>query len=288
MKNSGELVLPKLPFDEDRGTLASGIEIGIVRLGRRRLRVGIRRSPGATHPPLLVFNGIGASIEMAEPFIAALEARDALIFDVPGVGGSPAPRVPYRLWMLARLTARLLDRFGYARVDVLGVSWGGAIAQQFAWQYPTRARRLVLAATSPGVLMVPGKPSVLVKMAGPQRYVSRTFMRDNAAHLYGGEFRRNPNLVGKHFHHARWPSRWGYLLQLLAGAGWTSLPFLHRIRQRTLVLAGNDDPIIPLINARLLRRLIPDARLHVFDDGHLFLLTRPVECVRIVEQFLDE
>jgi pimeloyl-ACP methyl ester carboxylesterase len=68
-------------------------------------------------------------------------------------------------------------------------------------------------------------------------------------------------------------SRTGYLLQLMAGVGWSSLPFLPMIRQPTLVLAGNDDPVIPLVNARVMTHLLPHATLRVFDDGHLGLIT---------------
>ena len=65
----------------------------------------------------------------------------------------------------------------------------------------------------------------------------------------------------------------GYFLQLLAGLGWTSFPALRLVRQPTLILAGNDDPLIPLVNARIMRALLPHATLHVYDDGHLGLLT---------------
>jgi pimeloyl-ACP methyl ester carboxylesterase len=78
----------------------------------------------------------------------------------------------------------------------------------------------------------------------------------------------------------------GYLYQLLAGVGWTSLPALPLIRQPTLVLAGNDDPIIPLVNARLMTRLLPNASLYVFDDGHLGLVTRANELAPIIAKFL--
>ena len=105
-----------------------------------KLRVGIR--PGdRTRPPLLLFNGIGANIELVQPFLDAFEGPEAIVFDVPGVGGSPAPRLPYRPSTLARLSARLLDQLGHDAVDVLGVSWGGALAQQFAFQQGTRCRR---------------------------------------------------------------------------------------------------------------------------------------------------
>src|SRR5258707_8250533 len=73
--------------------------------------------------------------------------------------------------------------------------------------------------------------------------------------------------------HSRVGSPRGYLYQLGAGAGWTSLPFLPLLRQPTLILAGDDDPLIPLANARLLQLLIPNARLQVYHGGHLSLVT---------------
>ena len=78
----------------------------------------------------------------------------------------------------------------------------------------------------------------------------------------------------------------GYLYQLLAGTGWTSLPFLPLLRQRTLILSGDDDPLIPLANAKLLRRLIPNSRLHVYHGGHLSLVTEAAELAPVVDAFL--
>jgi poly(3-hydroxyalkanoate) depolymerase len=262
------------------------VDISLHNVGGQKLRVGIRRGEGA-RPPLLLFNGIGASIELTEPFLNALNGTDAIVFDVPGVGGSPAPRLPYRPWMLARLSARLLDQLGHEQVDVLGVSWGGAIAQQFAFQSGKRCRRLVLAATSPGHLMVPGKLTVLLKMATPRRYKDPEYMSRVAGDIYGGAFRDSPELVRTHLRHVRWSSDYGYYLQLIAGFGWSSLPWLRLLPQPTLVLAGNDDPIVPLANGRILARLIPDARLVTVDDGHLFLVTSADESAKIVADFLD-
>src|SRR5438046_3520588 len=145
------------------------MHISLHDVGGQTLRVGVR--PGARErPPLLVFNGIGANIELVEPFLAALDGPEAIVFDVPGVGGSPSPRLPYRPSTIARLASQLLDQLGRQEVDVLGVSWGGALAQQFAFQYRRHCRRLVVAATSPGHLTGPGRSSVLLKMATPRRY----------------------------------------------------------------------------------------------------------------------
>ena len=262
------------------------MQIGLRDVDGQTLRVGVRRGD-KTRPPLLIFNGIGASIEMVEPFLAALDGPEAIVFDVPGVGGSPAPRLPYRPWTLARMSAQLLDQLGYDAVDVLGVSWGGALAQQFAFQQGTRCRRLVLAATSPGHLMVPGKLTVLVKMATPRRYKDPSYMGRIAGDIYGGAFRSSPELVRTHLRHVRWSSDYGYYLQLFAGFGWTSLPWLAFLRQPTLVMAGTDDPIVPLANGRILARLIPDARLVTVDDGHLFLVTSAGQSADIIAEFLN-
>jgi poly(3-hydroxyalkanoate) depolymerase len=261
------------------------VKISLREIEGRTLRVGVRPSQ-KTQPPLLLFNGLGANIELIEPFLDALDGPEAIIFDVPGVGSSPAPWRPYRPCMLARLSARLLDQLGYDQVDVLGVSWGGAIAQQFAFQHTRRCRRLVLAATSPGHLMVPGKLTVLLKMATPRRYKDPDYMKRVAGNIYGGALRSSPELAGKHLRHVRWSSDYGYYLQLIAGFGWSSLPWLRLLAQPTLVMAGTDDPIVPLANGRILAKLIPNARMVTIDDGHLFLVTNARQSANLVSEFL--
>src|SRR5260370_33071806 len=130
----------------------------ILRIGGRAIRVAVREgTPG--RPPLLLCNGIGASLELFQPFVDALDPRRGVIrFDMPGIGGSPGPVVPYHLWTLAPLLSGLLDQLGHQQADVLGVSWGGGLAQQFAVRCPSRGPRPVLVATPPGALMVPGHP----------------------------------------------------------------------------------------------------------------------------------
>jgi len=124
-------------------------------------------------------------------------------------------------------------------------------------------------------------------MVTPRRYRDPDYARSIAAELYGGRLRAEPDLARTLLHeHSRVGSRYGYLLQLVAGVGWTSLPLLPFVRQSTLILAGTDDPIIPLVNARIMRRLLPDATLHTYDDGHLGLVTRAHELAPVVSDFL--
>lgn len=254
----------------------------------RVLRVAVREGDPAG-PPLLLCNGIGVSLELLQPFVDALDPRRTVIrFDMPGVGGSPAPVIPYHLTILAPMLTGLLDQLGYERADVLGISWGGGLAQQFALSRPGWVRRLVLVATAPGMLMVPGHPRVLRHMLTPRRHRDPEFAARVAAELYGGSARKNPALARDLLHAATrlGPAR-GYYYQLMAGIGWTSLPLLIRLRQPTLILAGDDDPIIPLINARIMHSLIPGSRLHIYQGGHLELAADAENLALAVQTFLD-
>jgi poly(3-hydroxyalkanoate) depolymerase len=257
-------------------------------IGGRAIRVSVRDG-AAGWPPLLLCNGIGASLELLQPFVDALDRRRPVIrFDMPGVGGSPAPVLPYHLLTCPRLLAGLLDQLGYPLADVLGISWGGALAQQFALSRPDRVGRLVLVATGPGALMVPAGPTVLLRMLTPRRHRDPAHAARIAGHLYGGSARTDP-LVARDLLHATTrlgPVR-GYFYQLIAAAGWTSLPRLPRLRPQALILAGDDDPIIPLANARLMRRLIPRSELHVYHGGHLELAAHPDRIAPVVQAFLD-
>ncbi|MDH6197836.1 poly(3-hydroxyalkanoate) depolymerase [Mycobacterium frederiksbergense] len=256
-----------------------------VAAGGQRIRVDIRPGTGV---PLVLCNGIGASLEVLDPFVERLDPGLTVIrFDVPGTGGSPNSALPYGIPYLAWVLGRVLTKLGIDVVDVLGMSWGGALAQQFALQNPRRCRRLVLVATGTGVLMVPAHPRVLARMLTPRRFTDPGYAATIAGDLYGGTVRTHPQDVARIFDtqlHAG--SKVGYLHQLLAGSVWTSLFALPAIWQPTLVVAGTDDPIIPIANAHILSRFIPHATLHLHDGGHIDLVTNAVELAPVVSDFL--
>ena len=253
----------------------------------RRLRI-VRWRSSAPRPrirPLLFFNGIGANAEVIAPFAERLAERDVVTFDLPGVGGSPSPRLPYRLSTMARVADRIMTDLGYGEVDVMGVSWGGVLAQQFAFQYRHRTGRQVLVATSAGVVMAPGRLSAVSRLVTPRRYADPAYLHDHAATIYGG------SIAALDAYHAaiRPPTLAGYLHQLLAVAGWTSLPLLPFVSAPTLILMGDQDRLVPAVNGRLLHRLIPNSRLaEVEGAGHLVLLTHLDQAVQLVASFLDE
>lgn len=256
----------------------------------RALRVEVRDGSGI---PLLLCNGIGGSLEVLQPFVDALDPCRAVIrFDLPGIGGSPPPAVPYHLVTLPGMLASLLGRLGYASADVLGVSWGGGLAQQFALACPRQVRKLVLVATGTGTLMVPGRPRVLRHMLTPQRYRDAGYAAVVAPEIYGGSLRDHPERVRELLYlpapAMRVGPRRGYYYQLLAGLGWTSLPMLPFVRQPTLVMAGDDDPIIPMVNARLMAALLPRSQFFRYQGGHLELIAEPMRLAPAVELFLQD
>jgi len=253
-------------------------------VGGRTLRVHVRPGDG-TRTPLLLVNGIGARWEMLDPFVAALPRElEVIRFDVPGIGGSPQPRLPYHMATFAPTVAALVRELGHEQVDVLGYSWGGGLAQQIALGDRALVRRLVLVATGTGSVMVPARPSVLSKMLTPRRYRDPAYAASVAGEIYGGTLRTHPERAAALLHGGT--TERGYLFQLLAGAGWTTLPALRLIQAPTLVVSGDDDPIIPLVNAKILSRGIKDATLHVYPGGHLALLTEPEELAPVIDRFL--
>jgi len=258
-----------------------------VRVGRQELRVAVRPGqPGRI--PLLLVNGIGASLELLQPFVDALDPGQGVIrFDVPGSGGSPMPPGPYSFTGLCRLIAGMLSELGYDQVDVLGFSWGGSVAQHFAAFQRARCRRLVLVSTATGALMVPARPSVLLQMVTRRRYLDPAYLVRVAPDLYGGSARSEPQRVSETIHRGnRTGPPLGYAYQLMAALGWTSLPFLPLLRQPTLIISGDDDPLIPLANARLMHQLIPRSRLLVFRGGHLGLIAEAGELAPVITDFL--
>lgn len=262
-------------------------EFAMKEVDGRTLRVA-RWRPRRAAPaqrPLLFFNGIGANIELMAPLPERLDDREVITFDMPGVGESPDPVLPYRPWMMARIAERIISDFGHERVDVMGVSWGGGMAQQFALQHGDRTGQLVLAATSAGMVMVPGKLAALSKMADPRRYTDPEFMLKNFRTLYGGDTAG----AGGHADRIKPPSMTGYLNQLVAMLGWTSAPFLPFLSAPTLILMGDDDQIVPPANGTILKTLIPNARLEIIKGGgHLFLVNRADETIRLIRSFLDQ
>ena len=251
----------------------------------RRLRVGEwHRDADPVRPPLLMLTGIGINLELFEPVAAALPDRRIVSFDMPGIGKSPDPFLPYTMNTMALTVAAVLDQLGIEQADVMGMSWGGALAQQFAFQHRARTNKLALVATSAGAAMVPGNFAALRHLLDPREYTVEKTLRRNLASFYCGGGSDAP--VSLNAVHPPSPIGWSY--QLAAFAAWTSVPFLPLLDMPVLVMAGEDDQIVPPANAQFLARTIPQARLTTFPGGgHLFVLSQKAAFAERLREFLD-
>lgn len=223
-------------------------------------------------PPLLLISGLWQQIPLWDKLLPHLSGFQTIAFDPPGIGESELPRRPYSVWDLARFTTGVLDAVGVRRAHVLGLSFGGLVAQQFARSYPEHVNRLVLVSTTHGVLSLPGRPRAVAKIVAPIAYGSKRKLERNVGIIFGGKMRTQPQLA--HHLHFRPPKGLkASLFRLSSTIGWTSLPWLHTLTVPTLVVHGDDDPIVPLLNARVLAHRIPGARMLLLrSGGHLVLL----------------
>ena len=264
-------------------TQASESYVDEIGIGSQRLRVTVQGSG----PPILLIMGFAGSLELWSPLRRALPGYQTIAYDAPGTGGSKPSPWPLSIGGLARLTDRLCAALGFPTLDVVGFSFGGIVAQHLATAYSERVGRLVLASTSTGVGSVPGFAAALRMLTvPPSTYRSRHFLK-TAANIFGGGFRDDPTTASHHLP-SREPHVRGWLHQLIAVNTYSSLPRLPFLDQPTLVLAGDDDPLVPLINAKILTRLIPNAELEVIrGGGHMMLLERSEEVGERIRSFLE-
>jgi poly(3-hydroxyoctanoate) depolymerase len=259
----------------------------VLRVGGQR--VLLRETGEGT--PLLLLNGIGSHVGMWRPLEQALPGLRLIAFDAPGAGRSPAPRGPLTFAGHARVALGLLDRLGLDRVDVLGFSFGGLVAQHLARLAPERVRRLVLACTTPGWGGVSGSWRAMVHVSTPLRYYSRTYYERSIGALVGGRARTDAGWLARHGEERRAhpPSPLGYAWQLAAlSVPPGSLPWLPTLPQPTLVVAGDDDPLLPAVNSLLLAERIPRARMLLLrGEGHLLLLDPDSAAHPVVADFLS-
>jgi pimeloyl-ACP methyl ester carboxylesterase len=236
--------------------------------------------------PLLLYSGIWGEMGLWEQLLPHLDGFRTIAFDPPGIGRSQRPAVPLTMWALAHLGTAILDEFGIQSAHVLGASFGGAVAQQMAFSYPSRVRRLVLVSTSFGGFAKPGKLGALWHFIHPRSYHPERLERV-AGDMFGGRLRTEPELV-RSMHIRRPTDTLAALYRMAPLFGWTSLPWLWAIRQPTLVIAGDDDPVTPLVNHRVIATLMPRATLHtVPGGGHLVLLESAPQVGPLITSFLQ-
>ena len=215
---------------------------------------------GAAGTPLLFLNGIGADIGAAAPLLARVHGREVWTLDMPGVGSSPDALLPYAAPTIAAVVMEIADRFVHRQIDLAGFSWGGALAQQIAVQFPGRVRRLVLMATTP-VMGAPG--------------IGWTALFDDDMQASGLKIQTATPL--------------GIAYQTAAMAGWTSAAYLPGLKKLpTLVLMGERDGVMPACYGQMLADQIDGARLEMVPGSHLFPFTHAAAISVRISAFLDQ
>ncbi len=240
--------------------------------------------------PLVLINGLGTHQQMWNPLVHGLAHSKVITFDFPGIGRSHVLGVPQSMARFADLVERIIDQLGYDQPDILGYSFGGMVAQQFAHSRPDRVRRMTLVGTAPGVGAVVGYPSAMLALSTPMRYYSRTFYKWTQRFLAGGEIERSPQFLQRtaELRKLYRPHPVTYYSQLLACQTWSSLPWLDTVQTPTLVVHGTDDPIIPHANAQMMAQILPNARLYTAStEGHLFMQDANSRAIPAINEFVS-
>jgi 3-oxoadipate enol-lactonase len=227
---------------------------------------------------LLFISGTGADLRRSPRLTDGSEfaAFEVLQFDQRGLGQSAVPAGPYTMTDYADDAAGLLDAVGWDACLVLGVSFGGMVAQELAIAHPGRVRRLVLACTSAGGAGGASYPlHELVGLDVEAALDTRLQLLDTR---WDAAWRAdNPEMVamiaeGFQLGGPDGGPGEGPLLQLEARRGHDTSARLGQIGCPTLVCGGRYDGIAPPENSRFLAAHIPGAGLEMFDGGHAFFM----------------
>jgi pimeloyl-ACP methyl ester carboxylesterase len=268
-----------------KATRGDAVQESQVRVHGLKIHV---REVGAGAPVLLI-NGIGAHTAMWQPLESVLGDGFRLIeFDAPGTGQSDTPLAPMPVWAMARVAAKVLEHTGVEQADVLGYSLGGLVAQQLAVSAPQRVRRLVLAATTPGWGGIPGDPMAMLNVLTPLRYWFPGFYRRTVGSMAGGRARSDPAWVQRQgeLRQRHPPSTRGYVVQVMGAGAFLGIRILPRITQPTLVICGDDDPLVPVANSLLIANRVLNGRVVIAPgEGHLLLMDDASAMLGMIRDF---
>ena len=243
-------------------------------------------------PRMLYISGTGADLRVRpNVFDGPLPTQfEVLSFDQRGLGQSAKPATQYTMADYGRDAAQLLAYLDWPAVPVVGVSFGGMVAQELSLSHPERVSTLALACTSSGGAGGASFPledlTKLAPVARAERYLAQADLRCDAS--WRAEF----------------PERWKKLMaralapnqpdkdesaaarQLMARAGHDTYDRLPQLTLPVFVLGGRYDGIAPISNQQALAAQIPHAQLRLYEGGHLFLVQDKTAYVDLQEWLL--
>lgn len=249
--------------------------------------------------PLVFFQHFTGTLDNWDPAVTDRLARDrsVVLFENAGIGRSNG-KVPETVATMADHAMKFLDAIQLTRVDVLGFSLGGMVAQVIALKRPTLLRRIILAGTGPegGVGVAMDRPELLrifvdQKMPPSEKLLKLFFETTESSQSAGRRFVERLARRTKDIDTPTTAEAAG--AQLAAMAAWAKSggedhADLKKITQPALVTNGNNDIMIPTVNSFTLSAHLPNAQLIIYpDSGHGALFQHAGAFTSHVSEFLD-
>ena len=249
-------------------------------------------------PRLLVISGTGGDLRRSPSIFEMPIAQhfEILAYDQRGLGQTLRPDIPYTMVDYADDASALLEAVGWHRCLVMGISFGGMVAQEFALRYPHRVERLVLASTSSGGAGGASYPLhefadlTVEEYARKIVYLSDT-RRDaawQATHAAQFQLLLDQTLAGLLVGADEPGRQMGARRQLEARALHDTYDRLSNLWMPVYICGGRYDGIATPANLEAMEKQIPGARLELFEGGHLFFIQDPLAFERIVAFLLGD
>jgi 3-oxoadipate enol-lactonase len=233
-------------------------------------------------PRLLFINGTNADLRRRQPFVDKLsDAFEVLRYDQRGLGQSDKPDIPYSMADYAEDADALMEFVGWDKAAVLGVSFGGMVAQEFALRYPQRVTRLALSCSNPGG-----------KYAYPLLELENLDLETRAKTMLGLDLRRTPEWQASHPEETQraldeiknrvkssaaldGAARMGARRQLEARAQHDALHRLSELKMPVAFFGGRFDGLGTIAAQEAMQAQIPGSTVTLFDGSHGFMSEAP-------------
>ncbi len=260
--------------------------------------ININYESHGTGEPLVMINGYGGNLRGWDIQVPFLSKKYCVItLDNRGTGHSDKPDIPYTIRMMADDVAGLLDALNIDAAHICGFSMGGAIAQEFAINYPQRVISLILGCSGFGgsheTKRDPAVDAQLLNMKNFSSWTPEYYIREILPGGYTEEFiNKNLQFIKEMIkHRSAYPATPSYVYERQAKAvleEHDTYDRLNQIKAPTLILVGSADPLSPLENSRILASRIPNSELVILENlRHAFNIEAAEKTNNLILDFLN-
>ena len=265
-------IYPSLCFgDQKREDKDLLIQVGDIKMAYRIYGSGY---------PLVMVMGYGSTMKLWEPGLIGMLSSffQVILFDHRGIGGSETGRLPFTIEQFADDTAGLLEALGIKQAHMLGWSMGGVITEEIALRHPSLANKLVLYSAHCHSGLFPPSPDVIKKLTDTSGTPAEQGMRFIGLLFPPAWLQSHSERIKEIFYRpmGNIPIETMGKQSMAIGTWKGCCDLLAKITNPTLVIAGNEDLLVPPQNARYLAEKIPDARLILYENtGHGLMFQDP-------------